>query len=61
MKRFFLAFVLSVSSLLIPLMASAQSVEPTIYVIKKGDTLWGLSDRFLKDPHYWPNLWARNQ
>ncbi len=61
MKRFFLAFVLSVSALLIPLMASAQPVEPTIYVIKKGDTLWGLSDRFLKDPHYWPNLWARNQ
>jgi LysM repeat protein len=38
----------------------AQNDEPTIYVIKKGDTLWGLSDRFLKDPHYWPNLWARN-
>ena len=39
----------------------AQSDEPTIYVIKKGDTLWGLSDRFLKDPFYWPNLWERNQ
>ena len=39
----------------------AQGDEPTIYVIKKGDTLWGLSDRFLKDPHYWPDLWARNQ
>jgi len=38
----------------------AQNDEPTIYVIKKGDTLWGLSDRFLKDPHYWPDLWARN-
>lgn len=38
----------------------AQSDEPTIYVIEKGDTLWGLSDRFLKDPYYWPDLWARN-
>jgi LysM repeat protein len=38
----------------------AQNDEPTIYVIKKGDTLWGLSDRFLKDPHYWPDLWAAN-
>lgn len=37
-----------------------QKREPTVYVIKKGDTLWGLSDRFIKDPYYWPNLWARN-
>lgn len=61
MKRIILALILSMSSMLVPLMASAQSEEPTIYVIKQGDTLWGLSDRFLKDPHYWPNLWARNQ
>ncbi|GFE57663.1 LysM peptidoglycan-binding domain-containing protein [Geobacter sp. AOG1] len=40
--------------------AWAQDEEPTIYVIQKGDTLWGLSDKFLKDPHYWPPLWAKN-
>ncbi len=39
----------------------AQTEEPTVYVIKKGDTLWGLSGRFLSDPFYWPNLWGRNQ
>jgi len=38
----------------------AQIDEPTIYVIQKGDTLWGLSDRFVKDPFYWPDLWAAN-
>lgn len=38
----------------------AQQGEPTVYIIKKGDTLWGLSSRFMKDPYYWPNLWARN-
>src|SRR6266581_4960464 len=40
--------------------ARAQDAEPTVYVIQKGDTLWGLSDRFFKDAYYWPNLWARN-
>jgi len=39
----------------------AQGAEPTTYIIKKGDTLWGLSDRFLKDPRYWPNFWERHQ
>jgi len=38
----------------------AQNDEPTIYIIQKGDTLWGLSDRFVKDPFYWPDLWAAN-
>lgn len=41
--------------------AFAQGEEPTIYVIQKGDTLWGLSEQFLKDPYFWPDLWARNQ
>lgn len=35
--------------------------QPTIYTIVPGDTLWGLSKRFLRDPYYWPNLWANNQ
>ncbi|QXE88061.1 LysM peptidoglycan-binding domain-containing protein [Geomonas nitrogeniifigens] len=40
--------------------AAAQE-QPTIYTIVPGDTLWGLSQRFLKDPYYWPNVWANNQ
>jgi hypothetical protein len=42
------------------LAAAAASEEPTIYTIAQGDTLWGLSKRFLNDPYYWPNLWAAN-
>ena len=45
--------------LLLPFSALAQS-EMRTYVIKKGDTLWGISQKFLKDPHYWPSLWSNN-
>ena len=44
----------------VSLAAAAGSEEPTIYTITQGDTLWGLSKRFLNDPYYWPNLWAAN-
>lgn len=40
--------------------AAGREGEATTYVIRKGDTLWGLSERFLHDPRYWPAMWAEN-
>ena len=34
---------------------------PTRYVVKKGDTLWAISNKFLKNPAYWPEVWDKNQ
>jgi hypothetical protein len=54
------AMLLLTLALFVPGLAMAADEEPTIYVIKKGDTLWGLSERFIKDPRYWPNMWSNN-
>lgn len=31
------------------------------YIVKKGDTLWDLSEEFLGDPFEWPDLWEKNR
>lgn len=40
--------------------APATAEEGQIYTVKKGDTLWDLSQRFIDDPYYWPNVWSHN-
>jgi len=64
MRRIISALLVSISTTL----AVAQGTPPLQladgapdrYIVKTGDTLWGIASKFLKDPYRWGELWKLN-
>lgn len=59
------ASALLLCALLVPGLSLAQDASvragaPQSYLVKKGDTLWGIADMFLEEPWLWPEVWDVN-
>jgi hypothetical protein len=64
MRRIISALLISISTTLALAQGSSPlqlaDGAPERYVVKSGDTLWGISSKFLKDPYRWGELWRLN-
>ena len=52
------AFLLSFQSFAEETVLAAN--HPDTYIVKKGDTLWDISGKFLEKPWQWPEIWHVN-
>jgi LysM domain-containing protein len=58
---FFFAMILMFSfCFALPGLTQGTKETEGVYTIQKGDTLWDISSKFLRDPFLWPKLWEKN-
>jgi hypothetical protein len=64
MRKAIISLILLVTPAWTAFAAGAPAIKegaPDRYIIQRGDTLWGVAGRYLKEPWRWPELWKMNQ
>ena len=67
MKNRIISLLLATAALSFTSTVSAQALQglkpdaPDRYTVQRGDTLWGISGRYLERPWNWPQLWNMNR
>jgi len=64
MKKAIIFLILLLTPLGVAVAAEADAIKadaPDRYTVVPGDTLWGISGRFLKDAWRWPEVWRLNK
>lgn len=59
-KLLAMVFALLMASLAFADTIALKANHPDRYVVVKGDTLWGIAGRFLRNPWLWPEVWYVN-
>ena len=48
-------------ALFLSLSSPSSAGEKLTHVVKRGDTLWSICERYYGDPYLWPELWEMNE